>query len=196
MLPLVTPVATPPVSPQPATSPNTQSALLSSQADAAASARQQLSVAVTASGAPAAYNSHITQQRPSPTPARQEPAGRTGLVPQQQQASGLLPDTQLFEARPTAAPATPLPARPLPALTVAEAAPFAAQAAAQAVAAREAEEPQQTQRNLPAQRRLQALAGKKPGIADTSGADAYAIALERNAGMSLNLNSPTIEKFL
>lgn len=191
MLP-ITPVASPPATSQLATASNTQAAQLSSQLDAASAARQQLNVAVSATGAPIAYSPYTVPQRATPAPQRNEPSTKPSLP----QPPSLLPDLEIFEAKPnvptTAAPAT---GRPLPALTTQESAPFVAQAAVQAGMQPAVREQEEQQRTLPQQRRLQALAGKKPGVADTRGMDAYGLALERNAGMSFTF-TPTIEKFL
>lgn len=184
---MITSVVTQPASPQPASSTsNTASVLFSVQGESASAARQQLAVAVTATGAPAPYSPKTAPQRQPTIPGRAAPEALSSQP-------SILPDLEVFQA-PRAVPmpvAAPV-AQPLPALTTQQATPFIAQAAAQQMSAEVApslpEEPRPIQL-----RRMATLPSKKPGVGNSSGLNAYGVALDRNMAMSF---PSIIEKFL
>lgn len=188
MLPLITNTLPQGSVSQPATQAASQAAFLSSQGDAAAAARQQTAVAVTATGALAAYSPNTPQLRQA-VPVVRNPAMA------QPERAGILPDPEFWKV-PTreASDMLPVPTpTPLPTaikVNVSQETQFSAQAFAQQASAAPAPKQQQeiAESSAPPMRRSTGLPSRKPGIANTQGLDAYAITAQRNA-----TPAPTIE---
>lgn len=172
VLPLISNVLPQPVAPQSSASTANPSALLSTLADSSAAARQQLAVAVSATGASAAYS-------PYTTPQRQPAVGNKTNAAASAPSDSILPDPEIWQeqAKPAAVPAPPLPPRAQPQINLPQLSQFTAQLMAQ-----QSGEPVHESNEMPLFiRRPQP--GKKPGIGEAKGGDAYAIALQRNRGI-------------
>ena len=130
--------------------------------------RQLPTVAVSASGAVAAFNTQLPQRRGD--------VNFRPSYPPQPERPEILPDPEFWKV-PTRQAGEPVLPPPLPRAPVQVNLPqttqFAAQVIAQQPPRAEREEP------LPPQRRVQNLPGKKPGLGEARGTDAYAVATRR-----------------
>lgn len=175
MLPLITNVVPQNTASQANALAAAQSAFQVSQAST--STRQITPNAVNAAGAATAFTPQLPERR-------SETTQRANVATEQSSRPSIMPDPEFWRLPDRAASETitPLPAR--------TAQPSVAQIAAQQQQAAAAAAQQQQEDAAPAPqqapvRRFNALAAKKPGIGDSTGLGAYAVANQRNAHLSL-----------
>ncbi len=164
--------------PQVANAAATQAAFV---AAATSSATRPLTAsAVNAAAAASAYQTQVPEQRRPVQQQSSTPAGDSKGRP------NILPDPEFWRVPDRQVDAQmQVPVR-APVVTAQQAAPFIAQAAAQQApevkTQQRAEEPATP---LPGSRKPAALLGKKPGVGDSSGFGAYAVASQRTISIDL-----------
>lgn len=174
MLPLVNNVLPPTPAPSPSTAVNPAALTLGARADASDTTRQQLAVAVIATGAPAAYSPKTSNWKgPATGPERSN--GKTDGAPSQAKAGSapsILPDESIWE--PPAPPSAQLAQMQQNLLRLPPAMQQATLYSAQALAqnAAKTEEPQQKQEQQEA-REQRTRPSKKFGYGQQTGAAAY-----------------------
>lgn len=157
-------------------------------ATSAAATRPLTATAVNAAVAARAYQPQVPEQRRAPS----SPAVLTAPASTQGEAS-ILPDPEFWRV-PDRQVEVPQPQTARPAeVTVQQAAPYVAQATAQqAPEVKTQQRSEEPPANLPGSRKPAALIGKKPGVSDSSGFGAYAVASQRTISIDL---PTTVEAF-
>jgi len=190
VLPLVTNVLPQSSAPQANVLAGAQASFQSGQAST--TTRQITASAINAAPAASAFYPQPPERRSAAVTARvATPAPQTPSQTPQTDPASFLPDPKLWKVpnREVSQPLVPTPVR----APVQEATAQLVQQNIQAsLQENQLARQEQTQNNALAARRMNTLAAKKPGISDSSGAGAYAVANQRNLAMSLPSTIETV----